>query len=74
MLVKRSTQPFDRASEIDAIGYGRSVGAHDVDLGIELAIPPPAHCFDLWPRCRTHHAGQFERQPHHWLNSSASPG
>jgi len=58
MVIEWAVQPLDRAGIVDLPGYGCPIGADEVDLGLECAVPPATNRDRLWPGKITRGQGQ----------------
>ncbi|MEU4620788.1 hypothetical protein AB0G04_12535 [Actinoplanes sp. NPDC023801] len=73
MGVERLTDPFQRPAETDLGSDGCGVGADQVDLGVELAIPPTTDDLGLRPWQGTGDRGLFQRGADQGFDRAAAP-
>ena len=60
MVVERGAQPLDRSDEVDVLRDGCPVDTDQIDLGVELPVPPAPDGMDVEPGQVAGRAGEFE--------------
>jgi hypothetical protein len=73
VTVEWSRQPFDRARKEDPVRHGGTVGADQIDLGIELAIPPATDRFHVRPGEPPRQRGHLEGLADERFDGGAPP-
>ena len=71
--VEGTTEPLDGTREVDRVRDRRPVRADDVDLRIELAVPPAANRLYLRPGQRSADGGEFQGLTDQRFHSAISP-